>query len=141
MNIASIMPEVLLPERELVIGKHLFYKEKPILIASITQQAGIIRLWVFQQVPDKPLTDTSYAQPVECVTNRDEMQNRALYARFDLAHFSSIAIQGVELLITQSFTGIIERNTASHMRLQHFIETGVDLKVGYDKVTEVELMA
>ena len=138
MSIISIKSEMLLPVREFVINKNLSIREKPVLIASITEQDGVDKLWVFQQVPDNPFTDVDDAKHRDCMTNRDNILKRASYARHNYADFSAITIQGTDLPISQSSSGIIGRDPAGYMKLQHFMEAGVDFtsieEVSFDEL-------
>ena len=58
MSIASIKSEVLLPEKELVISKSFVLRQETALIASITEQDGIVKLWIIRQIPRTPPINT-----------------------------------------------------------------------------------
>ena len=137
MSILSIKQELLLPEKETVLNKKLNIRQKPALIASITEQKGIVKLWVFQQIPDSPLANTDM-EPMECVTNRDEIWKRASRANVSWGYISDIAIQGIALPIAQASGGVVQYDPMMYMKLQHFIETGVDFSsmenIGFDEL-------
>jgi len=127
MSIFSIKPEMLLPEQEIILNKKLIIRNKPALIASITEQNGIVKLWVFQQIPESPYIDSiEEVERIECVTNRDEIWKRASRARIGFGNISEIVIQSVNLPFSQSSVGVFGYDYMKYMKLQHFIESGVD---------------
>ena len=137
MSILSIKSEMLLPEREIILNKKLNIGNKPALIASITEQSGIVKSWIFQQMPDSPYMDSvEEVERIESVTNRDEIWKRASRARVSFGNISEIVIQGVKLPISQAPCGVVEYDPMKYMKLQHFIEAGVDFSsiedIGFD---------
>ena len=115
MNLSAIKHELLLPERELILNKKIVINNKPVIIASITQQEGIIKLWVFQQAPKYALTNVD-EERMECTTNRDKIRKSNSYFRNSLRHISEITIQGVKLPIAQSTYGVIEYDPISWIK-------------------------
>jgi len=126
MSISSVKSEMLLPEQELIIGKQFELKGKPALITSITLQGGIIKLWIFQQIPKAVIAEAAEMEAVPCITNREEILRRTLQSRFGFKHISAITLQGISLPISRSSMSIVGHDPASYMKLQHFAEAGVN---------------
>lgn len=123
MSIAYLKEEMLLPERETVINKALELRGNRALIASITLQNDKIILWVFHH---QPCDRAREEHIVDHMTNRDEILGRIDDDHTHSPHIREISIQGQELALSSSSIGGISHDHMSYMKLQHFVEAGVD---------------
>lgn len=124
MSISSLKQGILLPERELVIGRNFIYQGKAAFLASVTEQDGNTKLWIFQQAPEFNTAMSGF--PFNYATNRDEIQGRVSRNKTVCNRFSGITIQGVHMPFSRSNARIVGQDPMSFMKLQHFIEAGVD---------------
>lgn len=126
MSILSMRSDFLLPEKERILNKNMTVQQKPFLIASITEEGGVIKLWVFHQAPDLPCPTGREGDFVKCVTNRDDIVNRTMQIHSDFNDISEITIQGIPLHFTHLSSSRIRYEPKAFIKLQHFLEAGVD---------------
>lgn len=124
MSIAFLKKEMLLTEREILIGKSLHIQDRLALIVSVTEQNEEIKLWVFHHQSG---VEPRAHRLSEYATNRDEIMDRIADNRLPFPHIEAISIQGQALALVGSSIGSIGHNPTSYMKLQHFVEAGADL--------------
>lgn len=122
MSISSIKSETLLPDKELIIGRNFEIKGQKMLIASLTEQDDNIKLWVFMKCNNPP-----YEEPLEIdhMTNREVISKR-ISRNTVQPSISVITINGITLNISSSSSGCFGFFPVIFMKLQHFIEAGLD---------------
>lgn len=123
MSISSIKSEILLPQKEFIIGRSFEIKGEKAFIVSITEQDGKIKLWVFMQFHN---SHGAVSPALGYATQRDEITKLSQRVTGP-SHFSKITIQDITLPVSGSTVGVIENNHMNYMKLQHFIEARVDL--------------
>lgn len=128
MSIADIRNGLLLPERETIINKYFELEGRPTVLASITEQDGEVKVWMFHRADfsglditewaaDEPVFDSNRAKKIA------EIESHRIIS-IDVLEFE---IQGNLLRINASSYGPVEYMEHGLMKLQHFLESGIDL--------------
>ncbi|OWR32548.1 hypothetical protein CDO73_02790 [Saccharibacillus sp. O23] len=131
MRLKELKDMMLLPDREILLNRLVKINNNDILLIAITSERGIHKLWTLRRFPDYLYEEQPADEPQEPLSNRDRVQQSLqgdTIFEDQEDHISKMIIQ--DRLMT--FNGMearfcTEQDHETYMRLQHFVEKGVDL--------------
>lgn len=126
MSIADLMGEILLPEREIIINKAFNIEGKQAIVLTITQQGSEVKTWLIHQIDLMGRTIEEWEREPEYATNRAE-KTASVEGRQNMLRLVELTIQGNTLQFDSSSAELLRYQGMGLMKLQHFLESGVDL--------------
>ncbi|WP_172193676.1 hypothetical protein [Saccharibacillus qingshengii] len=140
MRLKELKDTMLIPDREVLLNRLVKINNNDVLLISLTSEQQTHKLWTLRKLPERspdPDEEESIYESEETFSNREIMQR---HLREDTVlnnqqEFTSrMIIQGQSMTFhsSESIYGM-EQNPTFYMRLQHFIENGMEL-AGFDEV-------
>ncbi|CAM3993600.1 hypothetical protein [Saccharibacillus endophyticus] len=131
MLFKELKETMLIPDREMMLNRLVSIRGADVLLISITSENGLRKLWTLREIPDWMYEEKPDYQPEENRTHRQRMQG----ALQDKAAFgdqedsiSKMIIQGQLMTFgTSQSTFCTEQDHEAYMKLQHFVEQGMEL--------------
>lgn len=131
MRFKELKETMLIPDREIMLNRLVSINDADVLLISITSENGRHKLWTLRQIPDWVYEENPDYQPEENRTHRQRMQG-ALQDKVVFGDqedsISKMIIQGQLMTFgTSQSTFCTEQDHEAHMKLQHFVEKGMEL--------------
>ncbi|WP_172251107.1 hypothetical protein [Saccharibacillus deserti] len=140
MQLKELKDTMLVPDREVLLNRLVKINHTDVLLISITLEQQTHKLWTLRKLPERspgPDEEESVYESEETFSNRELMQR---HLREDTVldnqqeFISRMIIQGQSMTFHSSeSTYGMEQNPTFYMRLQHFIENGMEL-AGFEEV-------
>lgn len=127
MLLRDLKQNILLPEKEIFINKVIRVRGIDIHLISITSQKHKNVIWIMYQLSSYVNEGINSEERTEYISNRDEMVNIIIKEiHSPNIHISEIMIQNQKMTFASS--SMYYMNYEGYMKLQHFIENGMDTK-------------
>ncbi|MDO3412235.1 hypothetical protein QWJ34_20900 [Saccharibacillus sp. CPCC 101409] len=131
MRFKELKETMLIPDREIMLNRLIRINDADVLLISITSENGRHKLWSLRQIPDWVYEENPDYQPEENLTHRQRMQG-ALQDKVVFGDqedsISKMIIQGQLMTFgTSQSTFCTEQDHEAYMKLQHFVEKGMEL--------------
>ncbi len=130
MLLRDLKQTMLLPNSEIFINKIVKIKETTVQLISITSQEHRNVLWVMYKLPHHVSEGINPEEISDPTSNRAEMINHITQEiRFPNIYISEIMIQNQKMTFASSRANPLSyKNYEEYMRLQHFMENGLDIE-------------
>ncbi|WP_129598834.1 hypothetical protein [Anaerophilus nitritogenes] len=126
MFLKNLKKNMILPKKEIFINKIVNIRGIDVHLLSITLEDHKSVLWVMYQKPCCVDEEIYEEERIESRTNKDEMMNHMREGMNDInIYISEIIIQNQKMKFISSSAGYV-RDYEGYMKLQHFIEKGID---------------
>lgn len=132
MRLKELKESMLVPDREILLNRLVTINNTEVLLISITSEQQSHKLWTLRRLPDYLYEEQPVCEPQQPLSNRAGIQqNLEGDTVFDDQEdsISKMIIQGQ--LMTFNFsqsTFCTEQDYGTYMKLQHFIEKGLELE-------------
>ncbi|GGO01999.1 hypothetical protein [Saccharibacillus kuerlensis] len=135
MRLKDLKETMLLPDREILINRSVKINDTDVLLISITSEQQTHRLWTLRKLPEGSDEEMIVHRSEEPLSNRDHLQE-SMISDGQQDYISKMIIQGQTMTFDSSESRYFrEQDHEMYMRLQHFVEKGLEL----GSFAEVEL--
>lgn len=135
MRLKDLQEKMLIPDREILINRSVKIQNTDVLLISITSENNTNKLWTLRKSPEhseeQEYAEESVYEPAKILSNREKMRQELEEerARGDQDDFiSQLTIQGQTMTFNSSEWGYCREEYGTYMKLQHFVEKGLELE-------------
>lgn len=136
MKLKELKERMLIPDREILINRPVKIEDTDVLLISITSENSINKLWTLRKLPERSheeeYAEESVYETERNLSNRERIQQELqgeMVRDVQGDFISQLTIQGQTLTFNSSEWAYFgEEDHGTYMKLQHFIEKGLELE-------------
>ncbi|GGO02002.1 hypothetical protein [Saccharibacillus kuerlensis] len=135
MRLKDLKETMLLPDREILINRMVNLNGTDVLLISITSEQQTHRLWTLSKLPESYFEKKPQYESEESYSNRERVEVTRIFNDQEDSIFKMIIQDQLMTFNGGESRYCMEQNHETYMKLQHFIERGLEL----GSFAEVEL--
>ncbi|CAM3462898.1 MULTISPECIES: hypothetical protein [Saccharibacillus] len=127
MRLKELKESMLVPDREILLNRLFTINNTEVLLISITSEQQSHKLWTLRKLPEQLFEEKAVHKSEETLTIRDRFQEK-IFFNGQGDYISKMIIQGQTLTFNLAQSDYCtEQDHGTYMKLQHFIEKGLQL--------------